>query len=368
MSRLKDKWNQFTNSDTFVYLIVTMALATSFCSFKLIDCQLNILFTILLIFVVLGFFWIRNKKTKFLEVFNSVFQGNYLSVVGAVLTFFVVIYIGVLQNLFLELLKDYKGYLLIRTLIQLMLLILPFLIIGSIRHRDKIGDPTILITSSGLIFLNKVDLKSKEKIKEFRDIKNKEPFTKFDYHYDDKENIITSSGNWTIFNPIRLLLRKYPTIKTVILLQSKEVNENDDLISKLIESTTDKEHIKYLKEFSIYHTLKDIKGHSVTKQTINPYYFEKTVEEIRTVVKELISRGRSDYEMVFGITSGTAVLTAALMLNAIKGERKAAYITQDTGVTDDDKKIIDIDLNVFTLDELIGELFSEFNKLRKKEI
>lgn len=156
-------------------------------------------------------------------------------------------------------------------------------------------------------------------------------------------------GPWGVFDPVRKsIIVHHAQFHEIILIISSEV-------SKLIEEFKD-EKLKpkvlvenFLNQYYPNHktnvkiALNDISGNDL----------KKIKTGIENILHTLTSEGIDNKDILFNITSGTAVISGAMILNAIPYDRKAEYARQDTGI------IEEIPLNIYDVKKLWHELLEK---------
>lgn len=170
-------------------------------------------------------------------------------------------------------------------------------------------------------------------------------------------NFNHSSVNWGKWNVIRFSLIEHSSIEKIILIASPEIIQLKDTINKLILE----DELKYFQNFDLekliqtYYPERQIKV--VYSNPIDFNDFHDVKSKLQTAISEnAIDVGYSDCDLLFNITLGTAQVTASMILSALKGDRKAEYIHQNTG------KVIPVDVDVLTIQDLWDEIGLKIQK------
>lgn len=156
-------------------------------------------------------------------------------------------------------------------------------------------------------------------------------------------------GPWGVFDPVRKsIIEHNAQFHEIILIISSEVSEiiagfKDE---KLKPKALVKEYL--IKHYPNHKTvvktaLSDISGNDL----------KKIKTGIENILHTLTSEGIDNKDILFNITSGTAVISGAMILNAIPYDRKAEYARQDTGI------IEEIPLNIYDVKKLWHELLEK---------
>lgn len=96
--------------------------------------------------------------------------------------------------------------------------------------------------------------------------------------------------------------------------------------------------------------------------------FEECNREILRQTKDILADSKRNYDdkdLMFNISPGTKMLTGAMTINAIKGERNIVYISQNRNKKDLEK-VIAYDPNVLQLYEQFNELVTELSENNNK--
>lgn len=132
--------------------------------------------------------------------------------------------------------------------------------------------------------------------------------------------------------------------------QSEEDLNEDDLI-KIIRSLCKKN------DFEV-----------IISEPVDFDNFEECNREILSQTKAILADSNHKYDdcdLMFNISPGTKMLTGAMTINAIKGERNIVYISQNS-TKKDLEKVIAYDPNVLQLYEQFNELVAELSENNNK--
>ena len=223
-------------------------------------------------------------------------------------------------------------------------LILPVLIHVAFIRKEK-ADPNnknkrkVLITGLSLLDSNTTPyqkafgVKGIEQVEALKNaIKNNQDITAID----------------TRWQPIFKTLKTHESIDELILLVSKDTEfEERQLKDKQEWNNCTFEKITQI-------NFPAVKLHKLTLE--NPYLVEPIVEHVRAELN-IRCRKRKDVELLFGITGGTAPISSALSMLAVKGARGITYVSQDSS-----KTVLDEEINVFTVKDLWQELIDKAEK------
>ena len=132
--------------------------------------------------------------------------------------------------------------------------------------------------------------------------------------------------------------------------QSEEDLNEDDLI-KIIRSLCENNDLEV-----------------IISQSVDFDNFEECNRVILSKTKDILAdskRKYNDCDLMFNISPGTKMLTGAMTINAIKGERNIVYISQNRNKKDLEK-VIAYDPNVLQLYEQFNELVAELSENNNK--
>lgn len=132
--------------------------------------------------------------------------------------------------------------------------------------------------------------------------------------------------------------------------QSEEDLNEDDLI-KIIRSLCENNDLEV-----------------IISQPVDFDNFEECNRVILSQTKDILAdskRKYNDCDLMFNISPGTKMLTGAMTINAIKGERNIVYISQNRNKKDLEK-VIAYDPNVLQLYEQFNELVAELSENNNK--
>lgn len=264
------------------------------------------------------------KKTEllFVTVFYA-FKAGLANMLGLFLIFYMLIQFGLLTNYLSSYVVDNNNiYSLIICVFYLLFFVLPFLIIAlfSNKSSNKYPDPKVLIST---LSKNKY-----ERIEEF--IKND-----FD---ESKLNDTVHQRFWNWLPTIKIL-KQYPSIKHLYLFVSSDVIKEFEGFS-----------IDNNNGLDIYKTMLSKKGllPRVSLQFIyvsNPVNYSEYKVLVESKLKPLFENKKiSEDKLLFDLTSGTAITSIVMMMQAFKGKRRAIYMKQEGNY---DVEIIEPDIHSF---------------------
>ena len=282
----------------------------------------------LLLFIIA---WQLNNKLGLIGIIRS-FRGDAGSLFGFLLVLHVFIHTGWAGNQFFFNLKD-KTYS-IEEWIYLEYLILPFLIVSLFNHkRHPRNQRTHLIAGPGLI----LGLKDC----------TREALTNLINSSNPREKI--DSTHWGKWNVIRQSLTKHPDIKSVFLVCSHEVLQFFEDVNKI-------EDDELRDIFDLQHRIKKEFGNQIDV-TLSPGIDVSSFESVfeNKALKKYIDACDSS-QLVFNLTSSTSMVTLALGLHAVKENRMAEYVRQDSG------ELEEVSIDVFTLKEHWNEILESMEK------
>ncbi len=164
---------------------------------------------------------------------------------------------------------------------------------------------------------------------------------------------IESDENWNTWDPIRKSLKTNPDLREVILLlSSKIVKENYD------ETKEENQRLDGLKK-AIHEMNPSIEIGEIIADV-------SSLDDVFQALKYKIESLKTKYhdeEMLFHITSSTALVSVAMALHAIKGERKIEYIRQFTEPEKRKSAMPElIDVNIYTIRELWDEIIDKLSE------
>ncbi len=148
--------------------------------------------------------------------------------------------------------------------------------------------------------------------------------------------------NW---QPVFLAVEKYKNLEEIIVLNTKQTKYQNNAI-------------KNSNDFKDYTFEKLIKKYfpkiKVTNDMIEkPNELQSTVEDLNFILRKKLKK-YEDKDIVFSITGGTAVISAAMSMIAIKGDRGITYMDQQSNV------IINNSVDVFDIKELWEEIIDKY--------
>lgn len=152
-------------------------------------------------------------------------------------------------------------------------------------------------------------------------------------------------GPWGNLDPIRKsIIAHEASFEIIILIISKEVESK-------IQSWPDNLKPKRLIEdfISKYYPEKTIEIRSDADGT-SGNNMEQNGRRIDSILSSVYNQNYQDKDIIFNITGGTAAISAAMIIKAIKGDRRAEYTNQDTGI------IENVPITILSVKELWAEL------------
>lgn len=326
----------------------------------------------------------KNRKGNLLIQLILNLKGEAGSWVGILTVIFVIVNINILSNLIWETREifssfDYNTYIsqlkngqfdfwmlnsigvfLTQLILMGFFLVIPFYLFPVIDTRES-KNPRILISAlSLLIDFGKLptdkDAVKKKLLSLNSSVSYNDSFyksnptisspKKFEYF-----NFNSSEVNWGKWNVIRYSLVDHSDIEKIILIASPEVIQLRETINQLILD----DETGYFQNFDLEKLIQTFyPGRQIEVVYSNPIDFNDFYDvksKLQTAIAEnAIDKGYSDSDLIFNITLGTAQVTAAMILSALKGDRKAEYISQNTS------KIVPIDVDVLTIQDLWDEI------------
>jgi hypothetical protein len=239
------------------------------------------------------------------------------------------------------------GLFFVKLLLILEFLFLPFILFPGQKKQNP-TDPKVLIAGVSLLVprYNKIDSKElKSALDRFNTKNEEQPFDYFNIEAD----------HWGRWNSINKSLFNRKSIEQVVLLVSHDVIALNEEIIKLGKAYQDKFNLEKL----IYDRYPDRNIKIIKSCEIDFNTFLDAKTKIEEVLQRYVLPKYKDEEILFNITGGTAPLSTAMILHALKGERKAEYVHQK------DLNIIDIDVDVLTVQDLWDEILQ---KVQEKSI
>ena len=160
-------------------------------------------------------------------------------------------------------------------------------------------------------------------------------------------NTIDVSKDWNRWNPIRQALDDYPNFESIILLGSKETGEQLRLINQNDN----------FKKVGITHLIKEYSPnikYVIIKSLPDFNQIESIYNSIKLDVLASSSlKNYDDEDIIFAVTGGTAIMSAAMTMHAVKGQRGIVYTRQDN------RQLEEFNLSIFNFNELVNELIEK---------
>jgi len=179
------------------------------------------------------------------------------------------------------------------------------------------------------------------KLKIFRDKK---------YELDDIVDTLKTGGLGAYWNwePIIDIVKFYPNLNEIILIQSRKVVTQLNGEKLLANSQIDAfEDMLNFNQINVKYTPIEVNDMDLFDDTYNTLKFQLN--------KLFKNRRYSNEEIIFGISSGTSVLTACLLFLALPGKRGTVYKPQKPNSTPEE-----FEVDILTIEELWGEIFEKF--------
>lgn len=326
----------------------------------------------------------KTKKGNLLIQMILNLKGEAGSWVGIVTVIFIVINLNIISNLIWEtknsltsihfigylthvfngqidfLMLNNWGIFITQILLIICFLILPFYIFPIIDPRVN-NYPKVLISGLSLLTDFGKNPANKEEVK--KKLLSIDSESTFDEHFHqtdpkistpkdfEKFNFNPQSIYWGKWNVIRHSIVKHTQIEKIILITSSEIHQLITTINQLIEE----DKTGYFGNFDMekliqkYYPDRNIEVIYSTAMDFNDFYNIKSRLQ-STIEDHALGKGFSDADLLFNITGGTAQLTAAMILSALKGDRKAEYISQNTS------EVVSVDVDVLTIQDLWDEI------------
>ncbi len=148
--------------------------------------------------------------------------------------------------------------------------------------------------------------------------------------------------NW---QPIFLAIEKYENLKEIIVLNTKQTKYQNNAI----KNSNDYKNYTFEKLIRNYFPKIEVTNAMIE----NPNELQSTVEDLNFILRKKL-KNYEDKDIVFSITGGTAVITAAMSMVAIKGDRGITYMDQQKNIT------INNSVDVFDIKELWEEIINKY--------
>jgi len=154
---------------------------------------------------------------------------------------------------------------------------------------------------------------------------------------DNKKELLESS-DWERWNPIRELIKTYPSIEQVRIVGSKKNKLTKDDLADMIDKGFPERTIEFLGRFDI-----------------NVFSFK----EVFLALEEIInSMPYKDENLLFNVTSGTKIVSLAIAFHTVKGERRIVYHDQDFLVSIEENRN-EFELNVKAIKPVLKNWLEE---------
>lgn len=164
---------------------------------------------------------------------------------------------------------------------------------------------------------------------------------------------IESNDNWNTWDPIRKSLKTNPDLREVILLLSSDIIKGN-----YDETKEENQRLDGLKR-AIHKINPSIEIGEIIADVGS---LDDVFQALKSKIESLKAKYR-DEEMLFHVTSSTALVSVAMALHAIKGERKMEYIRQFTEAEKRKSAMPElIDVNIYTIRELWDEIIDKLSE------
>jgi len=295
------------------------------------------MFLLLTILLSLIYFFTTSKYwDKFVRSFSLSLKGGISNISSIILFVYFLIHISWVTD---NLQESFKEDLPISyILLSFAFMLFPFIINPFIRP-DPISKEVSRDTRKVLITaLSENDI---IKLKIFRDKK---------YELDDIVDTLKTGGLGAYWNwePIIDIVKFYPNLNEIILIQSRKVVTQLNGEKLLANSQIDAfEDMLNFNQINVKYTPIEVNDMDLFDDTYNTLKFQLN--------KLFKNRRYSNEEIIFGISSGTSVLTACLLFLALPGKRGTVYKPQKPNSTPEE-----FEVDILTIEELWGEIFEKF--------
>lgn len=155
-------------------------------------------------------------------------------------------------------------------------------------------------------------------------------------------------GPWGNIDPIRksIIVHK-ASFQKIILISSSEATKECD---KLPDDIKPEQLISdFLDTYYPHHktTIRIVADGTTGNDMIENGF------GMESIIQSLYKKGFKDHDIMFNVTGATVAISGAMILKAIKGERRAEYARQDTGF------IEEIPLSIATIKDLWNDLLEQ---------
>jgi hypothetical protein len=292
------------------------------------SCWLMIILIFLLLIVI-----IHRKNTDFIKrSVILVVKGGASSFAGILLIIYFLMNIGWLSDQLFSFSEGKSDFLLVLKIISF--LILPFFINALlIKDRSNFQIENIKRT----VFVTALSLNNKDQLKMF--IENN--------FENDKIQDIPNRRFWN-WIPIINVIEKYKNLTVIVAICSKEVLKELEL-----EKAESKRNTNAFEELlKMKYSNRNIEYKVVEITNMND--FNELYNDLKFKIEKSL-KNYSDEEILFGISSGTATLTASVVFLSMKGLRGLVYQKQDaTNALDE------FTVDVLTIHELWDEIIDRY--------
>ncbi|PKO95714.1 MAG: hypothetical protein CVU12_08615, partial [Bacteroidetes bacterium HGW-Bacteroidetes-7] len=315
------------------------------------------LFIVILISILL----FKNNEKNLLIKLISNFKGEAGDWYGILSIFYVVINLNIAGESCWDVLDNPSTFSAsgIKTIIICEFLLLPFLFKAPPITPEKTSSKVFItgVSLPSLSFFDPIteedDLGGKSKtqkkplIKDTQDTKfinklnsyaSKDSLGLFDYYS-------IAQNKWGRWDGIRKSLSKNTAIETVVLILSEE---NISFFNKVELNKNELDQNWNLA--SIIEAFQDRGIKVITSKNVDVNDIEDVKSEIERLLSSKVLAQYNNEDILFGILGSTAVVSAAMILSSLKGQRRAEYIHQING------SVCEINLDVLSVQELWDEI------------
>lgn len=167
------------------------------------------------------------------------------------------------------------------------------------------------------------------------------------YYVQLTSNKSTRWGKWDI---VRKSLKAHPSITNLLIVISPEIKEFERLRKGWIGSINEDLCHDFDIELLIKKFFPNRTIHVDYTPPIDVNNFDLVKNTLKATLQLLQFCNYADSEIVFNLTGSTAIVSSAMVLFAMKGDRKAEYVHQTTG------SLIPINVDVFSVQDLWDEI------------
>jgi len=175
------------------------------------------------------------------------------------------------------------------------------------------------------------------------------------YSKDEKINDyvqfnIEKEIRWGKWDVVRKSLVAHPTINKIFIIISPEIVEFNRMRNKWKDQPNDDLYHDFDIEQLIRRFYKNRSIEIAYSPPIDVNNFDLVKNTLRSTFQLEEYANYKDSEFVFNLTGSTAIVSSAMVLFAMKGERKAEYVHQGTG------NLIPINVDVLSVQDLWDEI------------